>query len=170
MTQQQIQAGTTSVWINKAERRLIVERVFDAPRALVWKAWTEPEHLARWWGPRGWTTTNYEMEVRPGGVWHYCMRGPGGEESWGKAVYREIVEPHRIVYLDTFSDAEGNTVEGMPAVLITFEFAEHDGKTKITSRGEFASVEELESVLAMGVVQGLTETWDRLAEYLGSMS
>jgi uncharacterized protein YndB with AHSA1/START domain len=166
---EQISTETTSVWTNKAERKLIVERVFDAPRELVWKAWTEPEHMARWWGPRGWTTTNERMDVRPGGVWHYCMRGPEGAESWGKSVYREIVEPERLVYYDVFSDSDGNTVEGMPGMLITLELADLGDKTKLTSRAEFATVEQLEAVLAMGVVKGLSETWDRMEEHLRTM-
>ena len=158
--------ASSSPVIEKGERELVMTRVFDAPRELVWKAWTEPERLAQWWGPRGWTTTNYAMDVRPGGVWHYCMRGPDGGEAWGKAVYREIVEPERLVYIDSFSDAEGNAEDGMPQMVVTVEFTERDGRTTITSRGQFASAADLEAVLAMGVEQGMTETWDRLEEYL----
>ncbi|MEW5961165.1 MAG: SRPBCC domain-containing protein [Chloroflexota bacterium] len=143
-----------------------MERVFDAPRELVWQAWTKPEHLAHWWGPKGWTLPVCQIDFRPGGVWHYCMRGPAGEESWGKAVYREIVEPERIVFLDAFADAAGNSVEGMPEMLIMVIFAEHNGQTKLTSRAQFASAADLESVLAMGMAEGLTETWDRLEAYL----
>jgi uncharacterized protein YndB with AHSA1/START domain len=149
-----------------AERVFMMERVFDAPRELVFKAWSEPKHVAQWWGPKGWTLPVCEMDFRPGGVWLYCMRGPEGEEGWGKAVYREIVEPERIVYVDAFADAEGNAVEGMPETLVTVEFTELNGKTKITSRAEFASVADLEATLAMGMVEGMTDTWDRLEEYL----
>jgi uncharacterized protein YndB with AHSA1/START domain len=166
MAREQVKTGTTSVWTDKTERLLIVERVFDAPRDLVWKAWTDPEQLAKWWGPRGWATTNYKLELKPGGVWHYCMRGPEGAESWGKGVYREIVEPERLVYYDVFSDADGNTVENMPGMLITLEFADLGSKTQLTSTGEFATAEQLDSIIAMGVVQGLSETWDRLEEFL----
>lgn len=166
MAREQVKTGTTSVWMDKPERLLIVERVFDAPRELVWKAWTDPEQLAKWWGPRGWATTNYKLELKSGGVWHYCMRGPEGAESWGKGVYREIVEPERLVYYDVFSDADGNTVEGMPGMLITVEFADRGAKTKLSSTAEFATAEQLESIIAMGVVTGLTETWDRLEEFL----
>jgi uncharacterized protein YndB with AHSA1/START domain len=149
-----------------SEREFVMERIFDAPRELVWQAWTKPEHLAQWWGPKGWTLPVCKMDFRPGGVWHYCMRGPEGEESWGKAIYHEIIEPERIVYLDAFADEAGNPVEGMPEILITVTFTEHDGKTKLTSRARFASAADLESVLAMGMVEGLTETWDRLEAYL----
>ena len=155
-----------NVVTDAARRELVITRVFDAPRELVFKAFTEPERVAQWWGPKGWTLPVCTMDVRPGGVWHYCMRGPEGEESWGKAVYREIVEPERIVYIDTFADEEGNPVEGMPEMLITVTFEEYDGQTKLTSRTQFASVADLESTLAMGVVDGITETWDRLEEHL----
>lgn len=149
-----------------SEREFVMERVFDAPRELVFKAWSDPQHLAQWWGPKGWTLPVCNMDFRPGGVWHYCMRGPEGEEGWGKAVYREIVEPERIVYVDSFADAEGNALEGMPETLITVTFSEQEGKTKLTSCAQFASVADLEATLAMGMVEGLTETWDRLEEYV----
>ena len=167
MAREQVKVGTTSVWTDKVKRLLIVERTFDAPRELVWKAWTEPEQLGRWWGPRGWVTTSYKLDLQPGGVWHYCIRGPEGAESWGKGVYREIAEPARLVYVDVFSDADGNTVESMPAMLITIDFGDLDGKkTKLRSTAELATAEQLESIIAMGVVTGLTETWDRLEEFL----
>ena len=149
---------------------LVMTRVFDAPPELVWKASTEPAHVVRWWGPKGWTLPVCEIDLRPGGVWRYCMRGPGGEESCGRAVYREIVEPERLVYTDSFADAEGNSVEGMPEMLITATFEEHEGGTKLTNRTRFASVAELEAILAMGAVQGMTETWDRLEGELTNRS
>jgi uncharacterized protein YndB with AHSA1/START domain len=154
---------------DRQKGELTVERLFDAPRELVWQAWTEPERLASWWGPQGWTTTNYQLDLNPGGVWFYCMRGPDGLESWGKAIYREVVAPERLVYLDRFADKDGNVVESMPQMLITNEFTEEGGKTRLTSRTKFASPEDLEAVLAMGVIQGVTETWDRLADYLAGV-
>jgi uncharacterized protein YndB with AHSA1/START domain len=153
-------------------RELILERIFDAPRALVFKAFSEAEHLKRWFGPKGWPLTYCEIDFRPGGVWHFCMKCVDesqeyyGQESWGKAVYHEIVEPERIVYVDSFSDAEGNIVEGMPETLITMTFLEHEGKTKLISRAEYASAEALKTVMDMGMLQGITETWDNLAEHL----
>jgi uncharacterized protein YndB with AHSA1/START domain len=162
-------AGIT-VTTRPEERELIVERTFNAPRALVWQAWTHPEHLAQWWGPKGWTLLVCKVDFRPGGTWLYCMRGPDGQDSWGKTVYREIVEPERIVHTDIFVDADGNHVKGTPEMLITVEFAEQDGKTRITSRTQFASLDDLNAVLAIGVVQGITETWDRLENLLLEMS
>lgn len=152
-----------------SDREFVMERVFDASRELVWQAWTKPEHLTQWWGPKGWTLPVCQVDFRPGGVWLYCMRGPDGEEAWGKAIYREIVEPERIVYLDTFVDETGNPLEGMPEMLITVTFADHDGKTRLATHAQFASAADLEAVLAMGMVEGLTQTWDRLEAYLAQM-
>lgn len=163
--------------ISKVEdQELTLERVFDAPRELVFKAFSEAEHLKHWWGPRGWTLTVCNVDFRPGGIWHYCMKcideNQGdfyGYESWGKAVYQEIVEVEKIVYVDYFSDAEGNEKEEMPSCKVTITFVEHEGKTKLVSRAQYASAEELKAVLDMGMEQGITETWDRLAEHLQSL-
>lgn len=149
-----------------AERTLVMERIFDAPRELVFKAYTDPKHLEKWWGPRGWTTTIYAFDLRPGGIWHYCMRSADGQESWGKSIYREIVPPERLVYLDTFSDKDGNTVEGMPQMEIIVEFVAQGDKTKLISRTVFDTLEQKQSIVDMGVEAGANETFDRLAEFL----
>lgn len=158
------------------DRILVLERVFDAPRDLVFQMFKEPEHLKRWWGPRGWEIPVCNIDFRPGGVWHYCMKcvdqNQGqfyGMESWGKGVYKEIVEPEKIVYNDYFSDAEGNINESLPATLITMEFIDLDGKTKLVNRSEYASAEALKTVIDMGMMQGISETWDRLGELLESL-
>jgi uncharacterized protein YndB with AHSA1/START domain len=163
--------------ITKAEGNVLtLERVFDAPRELVFKVFTEAEHLKRWWGPRGWTLTVCNVDFRPGGVWHYCMKCIDekqidffGFESWGKAVYEEIVEPEKVIFVDYFSDADGNETEGMPSSQITMTLLELEGKTKIISRAQYASAEALKSVMEMGMEQGITETWDRLEEHLQSL-
>jgi len=160
--------ATVKVETSVEGRVLVMARVFDAPRERVFEAFTAPERVAQWWGPKGWTLPVCEMEFRPGGAWLYCMRSPDGQESWGKSVYREIVEPERIELTDSFVDESGAAVEGMPVMDAALEFAERDGRTKLTSRTQFASVKDLEAVMDMGVVQGLTETWDRLEEYLGN--
>nr|WP_248930938.1 SRPBCC domain-containing protein [Paenibacillus hamazuiensis] len=162
----------------KAEgQELILERVFDAPRELVFKAFSKAEHLKHWWGPRGWELPVCNVDFRPGGVWHYCMKCVDknhgdyyGMESWGKAVYDEIVVPEKIVMTDFFSDAEGNEIEGMPSSHVTLTFIEQEGgKTKLVSRARYASAEALQKVLEMGMEQGVSETWDRLAEHLQSI-
>ena len=166
MALEQISNAATKVWADKAAATMVMEREFNAPLDLVWKAWTEPERIEQWWGPRDWTTKNTRMEFRPGGTWHYCMTGPGGEESWGLATYREIVDKQRIVYEDAFSDASGAKNPDMPVMVITTEFTERGGKTTVRSSTKFPSQEALQSVLDMGVVEGASQTWDRLAEYV----
>jgi len=152
---------------------LTLERVFDAPRELVFRVFSEAEHLKRWWGPRGWELPVCRVDFRPGGVWHYCMKcvdeSQGdffGFESWGKAVYKEIVRPERIVYVDYFSDAEGNVNEELPSATSTLLFEELGGKTKLTCHAAYASPEELQKVIDMGMLQGIGETWDRMSELL----
>jgi len=163
--------------VTKVEgRELVMERIFDAPRDLVFKVFSESDHLAKWWGPKGWQTENRKFEFKPNGVWHYCMRcidkNQGdfyGQESWGKAVYHEIIEPEKIVYTDMFVDEDGNAVDGMPELLVTMMFVEHEGKTNIITRSRFASVEALQQVMDMGVVQGVTSQYERLDDYLDEL-
>jgi uncharacterized protein YndB with AHSA1/START domain len=157
------------------DRELVLERVFSAPRELVFKMYTEAEHLKHWWGPRGWEVPVCKVDFRPGGVWHYCMkcvdRDQGqffGMESWGKAIYEEMIEPEKIVYVDYFSDAEGNVNESMPSTKVTVEFVDLGGKTKLISRGEYVSAESLKTVMDMGMLEGISQTWDRLSELLES--
>jgi uncharacterized protein YndB with AHSA1/START domain len=161
-------SGNVSVTRNEAERELILERVFNAPRDLVFQAFGACEHLRHWWGPRGWTLPMCEMDFRAGGVWNYCMGGPGGERSCGKAVFQEITPPARIVYTDSFADENGNPLPNMPEMQVAVEFTESDGQTRLTTRSQFASLAELDAVVGMGMLEGISETWDRLEEYLTS--
>lgn len=155
------------------DRILVLERVFDAPRELVFRMFTECEHLKHWWGPKGWELPVCKMDFRPGGTWHYCMKCVDqsqkdfyGMESWGLQVFEEIVEPERIVYVDSFSDADGNVNEAMPATKGTLHFVALEGRTKLVNRSEYVSEEALQTVLDMGMLQGITQTWDRLEERL----
>ncbi len=90
-----------------AHEDFVISRTFDAPRALVWKAWTEPEQLAQWWGPKGCTIRVAKFDLRPGGMFHYAMAFQPGHDMWGRFVYREIEQPERMVYVNSFSDPEG---------------------------------------------------------------
>lgn len=157
----------------EGDRVLVLERVFDAPRDLVFKMFKEPEHLKHWWGPIGWELPVCHIDFRPGGTWHFCMkcfdRNQGeyyGMESWGKVIYKDIVEPEKIVYTDYFSDADGNIDETLPSSEITLEFVDLGGKTKLVNRAEYVSAEELQKVMDMGMLEGITETWNRLEEHL----
>lgn len=149
-----------------ADRELVIERVFNAPRELVFQAFSSPEHLVHWWGPKGWTLPVCEQDFRPGGTWLYCMRGPNGEDGWGKGIYHEIVPPEKIVYTDYFVDAEGNPLPGMPEMVNTLTFIEVDGKTRFISLTVFATAAEREATLAMGAIEGFNQTLDRLEAYL----
>ena len=112
-----------------AERELLITRTFEAPRRLVFKMWTEPEHLVRWWGPRGFATISSRMNVRPGGIWSRSMRAPDGRIIRKSGVYREIVAPERLVLTYVTDDAEGNSG---PETLVTVTFTDLGGKTRLT--------------------------------------
>lgn len=154
-----------------ADRALVITRMFDAPRGLVFKAWTEPERLMRWWSPKGWTCPVSKVDPRPGGGYLNCMRSPEGKDYWSKGVYREIVEPERIVCTDSFADENGNPVSpqdyGMSPdwpteTLIEATFAEHDGKTELTlQHSPIKPGDEREMCR-----QGWNECLDKLADYL----
>ena len=153
------------------DREIVITRIIDAPRELVWKAWTESEHLARWWAPKGCSTPFCTVDLRPGGRFHFCMQMPDGGKVWGIGVYREIVEPERLVYTDSFSDEKGNPVppsrygmsESHPdETVVTVTFDEYQGKTTLTLRHSISkSVKERE-----GTEQGWKEMLERLAEHL----
>jgi uncharacterized protein YndB with AHSA1/START domain len=124
-----------------AGRELVITRTFDAPRELVWKAWTEPDHFMRWWGPKDFTSPRCEIDLRVGGKYLWCMRWPDGRDNYTTGEYREIVPLERLVFTDSFADEHGNAVSpenyGMPAdfaaeTLVTVTFEERDGKTIMT--------------------------------------
>ena len=141
------------------ERELVMTRVFDAPRRLVFKLWTEPEHLVRWWGPRGCTLISGRMDVRPGGAWFRHMRAPGGTEYRKHGVYREIVAPERLVFTYVTDDAAGNPG---PETLVTVTFADLGGKTRLTLRQAlFETVAARDDHLG-----GWTGALERFAGYL----
>jgi uncharacterized protein YndB with AHSA1/START domain len=141
---------------------LVFERTFDAPRELVWKAFTDPELIPRWWGPNGTTTTVAEMDVRPGGSWRYISRAPDRDDVAFYGKYLEVEPPRQFKWTFLF-DVEGVGEQGGPE---TFTFDDVDGKTKVTSVGHFGSVAELEGAVATGMVAGAVETWDRLEALL----
>lgn len=116
------------------------------------------------------------MDFRPGGVWHYCMicvdknREEYEMESWNKTIYKEIIEPEKIVYIDYFSDSEGNINESIPSPVVTLEFIDLGNQTKLISRSEFNLVESLQVVLDMGVLEGINQTWNKLNELVEKMN
>jgi uncharacterized protein YndB with AHSA1/START domain len=141
------------------EQELVITRVFDAPRTLVFKAWTERERIVRWLGPKGFTTPLFEGDLRPGGVWRARMRSPQGKEYPQHGVVREVKEPERFVLTLTWDDEPGHEM------LVTVMLAERDGKTGMAFRqGVFESIESRE-----GHRGGWTESFDRLEDYLADV-
>jgi len=143
-----------------ADREISITRLFDAPRELVWKVWTDPKHIALWWGPRGFTNTIHSMDVRPGGEWRFIMHGPNGMDYPNKVFYREVKEPERLLY-----------DHGEPGELshfqVTVTFEEVEGKTKLTMQMLFPTAELRNAVVEKyGAVEGLKQNMDKLAEYL----
>ena len=122
-------------------RKIVLTRTFDAPRALVWAAWTRPEQLTRWWGPEGFSSPVCQVDLRVGGKYLFCMRSPDGKDYWSTGVYREIVEPERLIYTDNFADEKGNVVpasyygmgdDWQADFLVTITLQEHQGRTTLT--------------------------------------
>jgi len=154
-------AATADAATAAAERELVITRVFDAPRRLVFKMWTESEHLVRWWGPRGLTTIAGRMDVRPGGAWVRHMRAPDGSEHRKHGIYREIVPPERLVFTYVTDDSAGNPA---PETLVTVTFTDLAGKTRLTLRQTlFESVASRDSHRG-----GWVSCLERFAEYLSS--
>jgi len=149
------------------ERELVITRVFDAPRALVFKVWTDPKHLAQWWGPKGFTNPVCEVDARVGGAWRIVMRSPDGVEYPGGGVYREIVEPERLVFTNIATDTEGNPLlDG----LTTVTFAEHGSKTKLTLQTRAVALVAAAAAALEGMEAGWTQSLERLAEHLVAMA
>jgi uncharacterized protein YndB with AHSA1/START domain len=146
-----------------AERELTITRVFDAPRALVFEVWTDPKHLAQWWGPQGFTNPVCEFDARVGGELRIHMRGPDGSIYPMKGVIREFVPPGRLVFTTIAVDAAGNhLLEGLTTVL----FNEENGKTKLTLHTAMVAVVEIAIVNLQGMEMGWTQSIDKLQAYI----
>ena len=155
----------------------VIERLLDAPRERVWQAWTEVEHLKRWWGPKGFTVSHCTLDLRPGGMMHYCLRAPDGGQMWGRFVYREIVRPEKLVWVNSFSDKDGGVTRHPMApdwpreLLTTVTFADEKGRTRVTVHWVpiDASEKERRSFDAGrdSMTQGWGGTFEQLIGYLG---
>ncbi len=148
-------------------RSIIGTRLLDAPRKLVFAAWTDPKHLAQWWGPNGFTTTTHAFDFRPGGVWRFVMHGPDGRDYQNRITFDEIAPPERIIY----RHSGGDDVEPVQFTqTVTFEDI-GNGQTRLTWHGRFPSAEERARVIReYGADKGLVETMARLVNYVASMS
>jgi uncharacterized protein YndB with AHSA1/START domain len=141
-------------------------RMFDAPRALVFAAWTEPRHLAQWFGPNGFSLTTHSFDFRPGGVWRFVMHGPDGRDYENRITFDEISPPDRIAY----HHGGGDDVEPVQfSTLVTFEDA--GGRTKLTMCGTFSSAKERDRVIReYGADKGQVETLARLDDYVARLA
>jgi uncharacterized protein YndB with AHSA1/START domain len=145
---------------------MVGTRVLDAPRTLVFDMWSDPKHLAQWWGPDGFTTTTSAFDLRPGGVWRFVMHGPDGRDYQNRIVFEEIMRPERIVYRHT---GEEDVEPVQFRTTVTFEDL-GGGKTRLTLRARFPSPEDRERVIRYyGADKGLVQTLARLAHYLASI-
>lgn len=161
-----------------AEKELVIMRQLNAPRELVFKAWSEPERFAQWWGPKGMDVEVRKGEMKPGGTLLYCLKNPAGAQMWGKFVYREITPPEKMVFVNSFSDEAGNTTPNpfMPTwpleVLNTLLLTEFEGKTTLILKGKpiNATAEEVKNFESFkdSMDQGFAGTFDKLEEYLSN--
>lgn len=142
------------------KQEVIITRVFDAPRELVYKAYTDPQAVPNWWGPRGITTVVDKMDVQFGGVWRYIHRAPGDVEYSFKGVYHEVVPSERLVFTFEFEPMPGHIM------LETVTFEDQDSKTLFTDRSVFQTVEDRDGMIQSGMEGGMAETLDRLEELL----
>lgn len=153
---------TNSQAVSTAGRELVMTRLLNAPRELVFKVWTEPQHMAQWWGPNGFTNTVHELNFKPGGALRFTMHGPDGTDYKNKIVYIEIVPPERLIYSHGGEDED----ESEPFhVTVTFD-EEAGNKTRLNMHTVFSTVEEFERVKAFGAVEGGNQTLNRLEAYL----
>lgn len=157
---EQALVGNASEAALTSDREIVVSRRFDAPRELVWEAFTRPEHVGHWWGPQGFTTTTQEMDVRPGGAWRFIMHAPNGVDYQNFVRYTEVVKPERLAYQHG-EDEEHIHFE------VTVTFVERDGETEVTLRQVYDTAEARDrSVKEFGAIEGARQTLGRLATYL----
>jgi uncharacterized protein YndB with AHSA1/START domain len=154
--------GTLQV-TTPSDREIVLTRVFNAPRTMVFDALTKPELLKRWFGPRAWSLATCEVDLKVGGKWRFVLRGPDGEEMGMGGVYREIAPPERDVHTEVFDDFPGEGV-------VTGVLVEDRGKTTLTATILYASKEIRDAVIKSGMEHGAAESYDRLAELLAFKS
>jgi len=150
--------GTLKVSL-PTEREVVMTRVFDAPRRLVFDALTKPELLRRWFGPRGWSLVVCEADLKVGGAWRWVLRGPDGRDMGMRGIYQEITPPERLVSTESFDDYPGESLN-------TLILSEEDGKTTFTITVRYASQEIRDAVIKSGMEHGAAECYDKLAEML----
>lgn len=163
----------TKVTKDLENKTLIIERTFDAPKEKLWRAYADKEWFEKWWGPEGWETTTKEFNFTPGGKIHYGMKcvdkNQGewfGQESWGLMELESVDEPNTFTTKDFFADENGTINEEMPPQRFVVELIEEDGKTRLVSRSIVDSVEQLEALVKMGMVEGFSSQLEKLEKLL----
>ena len=157
------EVGTTT-FTTPSEREIAIRRVFEAPRELLWDAHTKPEHVTQWMlGPEGWSMPVCEIDLKPGGEWHFVWRRSDGSELDMRGEYREVVVPERLVSTERWG-------EDWPETLNTLLLTEEEGRTTLTTTMLYPSKETRDAALDTGMKDGTTESFDRLAEYLRTMA
>lgn len=153
---------TTDAATQSSDREIVLSRVFDAPRELVFSVWTDLKHVSNWWGPRGFTTTTHEMDVRPGGVWRFVMHGPDGVNYKNRIVFIDVVKPERLSYRHAGEEGHEDV-----KFHTTVTFADLGGKTELTLRMVFETKEERDHVVeTYGAIEGGRQMLERFAEHL----
>jgi uncharacterized protein YndB with AHSA1/START domain len=157
---------STQTKIPAGEPTIVMTRIYDAPRDLVWQAMTEAKHVRRWWGGPGFSNPVCEMDVRPGGLWNHVMRFPDGQELHLAFVFLEVEKPTRLLWQHT---DYGKRKEGLPAVHTTVTLDDFGGKTRWTMVARFLSVEDRDAAVGFGFSRPIEASNDRLVEYLKTM-
>lgn len=152
-----------------SDRRLELEREFNAPRELVWMAFADPYHLSQWWGPKGFTNPVCEIDLRAGGKWHHVMRGPDGKDYPTDSVFIEVTPPERIVYRNAAATAEvfGNNPPPSFVRVITLDDL-GNGRTRLTLNAYFDTAEQKDAVIRRGFREGVLESFDKLTAHLAA--
>ena len=157
-------SANATTYTTPSDREIAMTRVFDAPRRLVWEAWTNPEHVPHWMlGPEGWTMPVCEIDLRPGGAWRFVWRREDGSEMAMTGVYQEIVAPERLVNTEAWGG-------DWPETLNTLILTEENGKTRMESRMLYPSKEARDAALQTGMKEGADQSFDRLEDYLRKLS
>lgn len=149
-----------------ADREIVIERLFNAPKELVFEAWTNPQHVEKWWGPSGFSVTTHEIEIKQGGVWRFIMHGPDGTDYPNRIIFKEIEKPNKLVYTHDDDNADGPVSDFLTEV--TFETK--GDKTLLTMRSLFATAEARDLVIReFGAVEGGKQHLSRLEKFLATL-
>ena len=151
-------------------RELVFSRTFNAPRSLVWEAWTDPKHIAAWWGPQGFKASVNRLELKVGGTFLLHMQGPDGRMWPCKGIYREISEPERIVYRGEADDGHACGGGLPPRATVTVTFSERDGQTTVTIHTALESAADRDAAIAMGFREGWAASLESLNRHLSKMA